>query len=90
MAGEDIYVDYIRPGREAHRAVIISDPQPVERVGGVWASLGRAANIGIFLLLLVAFLYFGRAILLPIFSAAVVAMTLAPLVRCHLQALHRI
>jgi predicted PurR-regulated permease PerM len=74
-------VDYIRPSREAHRAVIISDPQPVERIGGVWASFGRAANIGIFLLLLVAFLYFGRAILLPIFSAAVVAMTLAPLVK---------
>ncbi len=71
----------IRLTREARRAVIISDPQPVEPIGGVWASLGRAANVGVFLLLFGAFLYFGRAILLPIFSAAVVAMTLAPLVK---------
>jgi predicted PurR-regulated permease PerM len=74
-------VEYIRPPAEARRAVIISDPQPMASVGGAWDSLGRAATVGIFLLLFTAFLYFGRAILLPIVSAAVVAMTLAPLVK---------
>ena len=74
-------MEYIRPSREAPRAVIISDPRPVDSVGGVWTSLSRAATIGIFLLLFGAVLYFGRAILLPIVAAAVVALTLAPLVK---------
>lgn len=74
-------MDYIKPSREIRRAVIIHDPQPVGSVGGVWAALGRAATVGTFLLLFGAFLYVGRAILLPILSAAVVAMTLAPLVK---------
>jgi predicted PurR-regulated permease PerM len=78
-------VDYIRPKREIRRALIISDPQPVVHVGGIWSSLERAATIGIFLILFGAFLYFGRAILLPILSAAVVAMTLAPLVRAGMR-----
>lgn len=74
-------MEYIRPSRKAQRALIISDPQPMEAVGGIWTSLGRAATVGIFLLLFAASLYFGRAILLPILSAAVVALTLAPLVK---------
>lgn len=74
-------MDYIQPNREATRAVIISDPRPVDSVGGVWTSLSGAATIGIFLLLFGAVLYFGRAILLPIVAAAVVALTLAPLVK---------
>ena len=63
-------MEYIRPSREERRAVIINDPRPVDNVGGIWASMGRAANVGIFLLLFGAFLYFGRAIALPILSAA--------------------
>ena len=74
-------MDYIRPSREVPRAVIISDPRPVDSVGGVWTSLSRAATIGTFLLLFGAVLYFGRAILLPIVAAVVVALTLAPLVK---------
>ena len=71
-------MEYLRPGREARHTLIISDPQPAQNVGGVWASLGRVATIGIFLFLFAAFLYFGRAILLPVFCAGVVALTLAP------------
>ena len=74
-------MEYVRPSREERRAVIINDPRPVDNVGGIWASLSRAANVGIFLLLFGAFLYFGRAIVLPVLSAAVVSLTLAPLVR---------
>ena len=75
-------MDYIRARREVRHALVISDPQPVANVdSNVWLSAGQAANIGIFLLLFGAFLYIGRAILLPILAAAVVALTLAPLVK---------
>ena len=74
-------MEYIRASREARHALVISDPQPVGSVANVWVSAGQAANIGIFLLLLGGFLYVGRAILLPILIAAVVAMTLAPLIK---------
>ena len=74
-------MDYIRARREVRHTLVIGDPQPVDSVRNVWASVGQAANIGIFLLLFGAFLYIGRAIVLPIFAAAVVALTLAPLVK---------
>ena len=59
-------MDYIRAKREVRHALVISDPQPVDSVRNVWASAGQAATIGIFLLLFGAFLYIGRAILLPV------------------------
>ena len=55
-------MEYIEPRREAPRAVIMSDPQPPDRVGGIWTSLSRAANVGIFLLLSGAVLYSGRPV----------------------------
>jgi predicted PurR-regulated permease PerM len=73
-------VEY-RANPEARRVVIINDPQPVGSLDDVWSSAGSAATIGIFLLLFGAFLYFGRAILLPIFAAAIVALTLGPVVK---------
>jgi predicted PurR-regulated permease PerM len=75
------FVDYIRARREVRHALVISDPQPVDNVKAVWLSAGQAANIGIFLILFGAFLYIGRAILLPIMAASIVALTLAPLVK---------
>jgi predicted PurR-regulated permease PerM len=74
-------VEYIRAYRAARRALVINDPQPVGSVQNLWVSAGQGANIGIFLLLLGGFLYVGREILLPILIAAVVAMTLAPLIK---------
>jgi predicted PurR-regulated permease PerM len=74
-------VEYFRPGREVRHALVLSDPRPVDDVRTVWLSIGQAANLGIFLILLGAVLYIGRAILLPILAAAVIAMTLAPLVK---------
>jgi predicted PurR-regulated permease PerM len=59
----------------------MSDHEPKQSVGDPWTSLSRAAIIGIFLILFGAFLYFGRIILLPTFTAAVVALTLGPLVK---------
>lgn len=74
-------MDYIRAKREVRHALVISDPQPVDSLRNVWASAGQAAVIGIFLLLFGAFLYIGRAILLPVLAAAVIALTLAPLIK---------
>ena len=74
-------LEYVRVSPEARRALIIDDPQPVADVGGIWASVGRAATVGIFLLAFGAFLHFGRVLLLPLTAAAIVALTLAPLVR---------
>jgi predicted PurR-regulated permease PerM len=75
------FVDYIRAKREVRHALVISDPLPVDSVRNVWTSAGQAATIGIFLLLFGAFLYIGHAILLPILAAAIVALTLAPLIK---------
>ncbi len=74
-------MEYIRAKREPRHALIISDPQPVASVDSLWTSMGQAATIGIFLLLFGGFLYLGRAILLPIVISAIVALTLAPLIK---------
>jgi predicted PurR-regulated permease PerM len=71
-------VDYIRGKRQVRHALVISDPSPLDSVHAMWAGLSQAAVIGIFLLLFGAFLYFGRPLVLPIFAAGVVSLTLAP------------
>jgi predicted PurR-regulated permease PerM len=78
-------VEYLRVSREARRALIINDPRPVDNIGGIWTSVGRAATVGTFLLLFGAFLYVGRVLVLPLMAAAIVALTLAPLVRAGKQ-----
>jgi predicted PurR-regulated permease PerM len=74
-------VEYIRAKREVRHALVISDPQPIDNVHNIWASAGQAATIGIFLLLFGAFLYIGHAFILPVLAAAIVALTLAPLIK---------
>ena len=74
-------MDYIRASREKRFALDINDPQPLVDAQGLWQSAGRAATIGIFLLLMGGVLYVGRSIFLPVFAAGVVALTLAPAVR---------
>ena len=54
---------------------------PVDSAQITWQSIGIAATIGIFLLMFGVLLYVGRAILMPVLAAAIVAMTFAPLVR---------
>jgi predicted PurR-regulated permease PerM len=74
-------VEFLRARRIKDEALIIRDPQPVESVADAWASAADAATIGIFLITLVAGLYFCRPILLPILAAFVIGTTLAPIVR---------
>jgi predicted PurR-regulated permease PerM len=76
----EICVDYIRATTAKRFAPHIEDPQPLGNPDP-WRGAGRAASVGIFLLLFGAFLYVGRPILLPILAAAIIAMTLAPVVR---------
>ncbi len=73
-------MDDIRTDRETRQALIENEPGPVNRAN-VWVSAGHGAIIGIFLLAFGAFLYVGRAILLPILAAAVLALTLGPLIK---------
>jgi predicted PurR-regulated permease PerM len=79
-------VDEIRTDREVRRAPIVSDALPVDSVNSMWVSAGHGAIIGIFLLLFGVFLYFGRPILLPVSAAAVLALTLAPLIKAAQRA----
>jgi predicted PurR-regulated permease PerM len=74
-------VDDIRADRATRQPLHMSDPDPVDGAQNTWQSIGLAATTGIFLLMFGAFLYIGRAILMPVLAAAIVAMTFAPLVR---------
>jgi predicted PurR-regulated permease PerM len=74
-------VEYIRARREVRHALVINDPQPVDNVEKMWLSAGSAATVGIFLLLFGGFLYVGKAILLPVIAAAVISLTLAPIIK---------
>ena len=74
-------MDEIRTDRETRQALVVDDPSPVDGVDNVWVSAGHGAIVGIFLLLLGVFLYVGRPILLPVMAAAVLALTLAPLIK---------
>lgn len=74
-------MDFIRAQREKRFAFVIRDAKPVDDVNDIWSSMAQISTIGIFLLLLGTLLFFARALLLPICAAAVVATTLAPLVK---------
>lgn len=79
-------MDFIQPRREVRDALVISDPLPVSSVQEMWVTAAQAATIGIFLLLFGAFLYVGRTVLLPILAAAIIALTLAPLIKAAKRA----
>lgn len=79
-SGEDRFVDYLRPGTEAPDFPDNSDSPP-QSADAILAPLAHMATFGISFILFGAVLYLGRTILLPIFSAGVVALTLAPLVK---------
>ncbi|MEA2954175.1 MAG: hypothetical protein QOJ96_3695 [Alphaproteobacteria bacterium] len=72
-------MEFIKAIRERHFPLAISDPQPVAKVETIWRTSAQAATIGIFLILLIVAIEYGRPILLPITSAFVVGMMLGPL-----------
>jgi predicted PurR-regulated permease PerM len=76
---KEAFVEFIKAIRERHFPLAISDPQPVAKVETIWRTSAQAATIGIFLILLIVAIEYGRPILLPITSAFVVGMMLGPL-----------
>jgi predicted PurR-regulated permease PerM len=83
----EIILELFRARRERRYALVINDPQPVASVDSIWGPAARLATVGIFLMALGAGLYFARPVLLPIFAALIVGMTLAPIVK-HAQSRH--
>ena len=72
-------VEYLRPDHDAGDPDY-TDP-PLRSPDSLWAPLAHIATFGIFVILFGAVLYLARTILLPVFAAGVVALTLAPLVK---------
>lgn len=67
--------------RQERRLLIINDPQPLASAELVGSSAARLATVGMFVLALMAALYFARPILLPVSAALIVAMTFAPIIK---------
>jgi len=59
----------------------VRDRRPVENVDDLWALAPQIALVGMFILALGTFFYFGRGLLMPILAAMVVGLTFDPLVR---------
>ncbi len=73
-------VDMLRAERERHFRLNLHDPQPVERPADVWGPVAKAATVGMFVLMLIAALYFARSLFLPVVVALVIGETLAPVI----------
>jgi len=74
-------VEFLRAQREKRDALIINDPQPFANLADLWASAAQMATVGIFILFLVACLYFCRPILLPVLAAVLIGTTFAPILK---------
>ena len=74
-------MELVRERREPRYALNINDPQPLESTEDIWTATAQMATVGIFLLVLVACLYFSSAILMPILAAFLIGMTFAPLIK---------
>src|SRR5436190_3746404 len=59
----------------------LSDTDFTDATDDIWAPTAQFATVGIFILLLGAFVYFSRPVLLPVVAALVIGTTLAPLVK---------
>jgi predicted PurR-regulated permease PerM len=75
----EAFLEFIRSAGERRFPLVITDPQPLEKVGGIWQTASRIATIGIFAILAVFALEHARPILLPTVSAFVVGIMLGPL-----------
>ncbi len=71
----------VRAEQERRNALLTRNPQPIQSMEDIWPSVAQVATVGIFVLLLGACLYFCRPVLLPVLSALVIGMTLAPVVK---------
>jgi predicted PurR-regulated permease PerM len=74
-------VNFQRSRSEERHALIIHDASPVASLATLWSSAGQMAILGIFLLLLIGFLYLARSFMLPVFAAVLIGTTIAPVVK---------
>jgi predicted PurR-regulated permease PerM len=68
-----------RPGAQRRFALDLTDLEPLAAVSNLWRVAAQAATIGMFLIFLVAALYFARPILLPATTAVVIGLMMGPL-----------
>ncbi len=68
-----------RAGAERRYQLGLTDPTPLPQVSVLWRTAAQAATIGIFLILAIAALNFGRPLLLPPAAAAVIGLMLGPI-----------
>jgi predicted PurR-regulated permease PerM len=72
-------VDFIKSVGKRQFPLVLTDPQPLQKFGGMWRVSGQVAIIGLFFLALIAAIEYARPILLPIVSAFVLGTMLGPL-----------
>jgi hypothetical protein len=73
-------VEFLRAHRERGNAPSPKDREPLGSIEDIWTPAAQMATVGIFILLLGAFLYFCRPVLLPVVAAVLIGTTLAPIV----------
>jgi predicted PurR-regulated permease PerM len=76
-------VEFLRAHRE-RATTPVKEPEPpetIEAIEDIWTPAAQMATVGIFVLLLIAALYFCRPILLPVTAALVIGTTFAPVVK---------
>lgn len=75
-------MDILRPRTDRRRDAPVVNEMRLDANGAApWKAFAPAATVGIFVLLVVAFLYVGRTLLMPVTVGLVVGMTLAPAVK---------
>ena len=72
-------MEFIRSIGGRRFPLVITDPQPLPKVEGIWRTAAQVATIGIFLIAVIAAIEYGRPILLPTVSAFMLGMMLGPL-----------
>jgi predicted PurR-regulated permease PerM len=70
--------DISRAGKDRKFHLGLTDPTPVSAVSNLWRVAAQASAIGIFVLMVIAALYFARPILLPATTAVVIGLMLGP------------
>jgi len=92
-----VTVEFLRAHRERRNAQLkdgpakdrqVTEREPLGSIEDIWTPATQMATVGIFILLLGAFLYFSRPVLLPVVAAVLIGTTLAPIVKA--AARHRI
>ena len=83
-------MEFLRAHREKGNAPSPKDREPLGSIEDIWTPAAQMATVGIFILLLGAFLYFSRPVLLPVVAAVLIGTTLAPIVKAGARIVGRV